>query len=70
MLQICSPPPPQKEDKVVKLTRVNLVDSELVQRLLVSFFSVCDCPVIIYVVTLSDKHHDTTDSCISSWLGE
>jgi|Orb8nscriptome_3_FD_contig_21_1787018_length_380_multi_3_in_0_out_0_1 hypothetical protein len=63
MLQICSPPTPQKEDKVVKLTRVNVVDSELV------VYGV-DCPVIIYVVTLSDRHHDTTDSCISSWLGE
>lgn len=57
------PPTPQKEDKVVKLTRVNVVDSELV------VYGV-DCPVIIYVVTLSDRHHDTTDSCISSWLGE
>lgn len=57
------PPTPQEEDKVVKLTRVNVVDSELV------VYGV-DCPVIIYVVTLSDRHHDTTDSCISSWLGE
>jgi hypothetical protein len=63
MLQICSPPTPQKEVKVVKLARVNVVDSGVV------VYGV-DCPVIIYVVTLSDRHHDTTDSCISSWLGE
>ena len=93
------PQNPQKEDKVVRLTRVNVLDSEGVNRLVVSSFCLCVCgsqaridtyslvapwrlknlrlkwftgltalsdTVIIYVVTVSDRHHDTTDSCISS----